>query len=67
MMIKIPLKRYQNIIYNIGSTSFYNKEILKIAGEIYDNLLEIVVNNTLYSLTPTATQHSIPLKTKKYV
>jgi hypothetical protein len=37
---------------------------MKIAGEIYDNLLEIVVNNTLYSLTPTATQHSIPLKTK---
>ena len=46
--------------------SFYHKEILKIAGEIYDNLLEIVVNNTLYSLTPTATQHSILLKQNMY-
>jgi len=30
---------------------FHHKEILKIAEELYDNLLKSVVDNTIYPLT----------------
>jgi ribosomal protein S8E len=41
---------------NYLSMSFHHKEIRKIAGEIYDELLKVAVNNTLYPPIPTATQ-----------
>jgi hypothetical protein len=33
---------------------FHHKEITKIAGELYDQLLKVAVNDMIYS--PTATQ-----------
>jgi DNA repair exonuclease SbcCD ATPase subunit len=35
---------------------FHHKEILKIAEELYDNLLKVVVGNTIYPLTATHTK-----------
>jgi hypothetical protein len=40
--------------------AFHHKEILKIAEELYDNLLKTAVNNTLY---PAAVTQQ-PIKTK---
>jgi hypothetical protein len=37
----------------------HHKEILKIAEELYDNLLKVAVNNTIYPPTPTATQTNV--------
>jgi hypothetical protein len=31
---------------------FHDKEILNIAGELYDNLLKAVVDNTIYPAIP---------------
>jgi hypothetical protein len=33
---------------NYLSMSFHHKEILKIADGVYDNLLKVVVNDTIY-------------------
>ncbi len=41
---------------NYPPLPFHHKEILKIAGELYDRLLKVAVNDTIYPLTPTATQ-----------
>jgi hypothetical protein len=35
---------------NYLSMSFHHKEILKIADVVYDNLLKVVVNDTIYPL-----------------
>jgi hypothetical protein len=37
---------------------FYHKEILKIAEGLYDQLLSVAVNNTIYPPTATATQQT---------
>jgi hypothetical protein len=38
---------------NYLSMSFHHKQILKIAEEIYDELLKAAVNNTIYALAST--------------
>jgi hypothetical protein len=35
---------------------FHHKEIMKIAEELYDELLKVAVNNTIYPLTATHTE-----------
>ena len=45
---------------NYLSMSSHHKEILKMAEELYDNLLKIAVNNTIY---PAAVTQQ-PIKTK---
>jgi hypothetical protein len=41
---------------NYLSMSFHHKEILKIAEELYDDLLKVVVDNTIYPTSPNRTQ-----------
>jgi CheY-like chemotaxis protein len=49
---------------NYPPMPFYHKEILNIAEELYDQLLKIVVNNTIYLLSHSANQQPNVIKTK---
>jgi hypothetical protein len=42
---------------------FYHKEILKIAEELYDRLLRVSVNNTIYPFTSRATHQPDVIET----
>ena len=41
---------------NYPPLPFHHKEILKMAEDLYDNLLKVAVSNTIYPPTPSATQ-----------
>ena len=49
---------------NYPPMPFHHKEILNIAEELYDQLLKIVVNNTIYLLSHSANQQPNIIKTK---
>ena len=42
---------------------FYHKEILKMAEELYDRLLRVSVNNTIYPFTSRATHQPDVIET----
>jgi hypothetical protein len=49
----------------INYLAFHHKEILQIAEELYDQLLRVAINNTIYPPKGTATQQPNVIKTNK--
>jgi hypothetical protein len=47
----------------INYLAFHHKEILQIAEELYDQLLRVAINNTIYP--PTEQQLSNPMSLKQ--
>ena len=54
IFVKIISSSAANPEKNYVSMSFPHKEILKIAGELYDELLKAAVNNAIYALASTS-------------
>jgi hypothetical protein len=54
-----------NLGKNYLSMSFHHKEILKIAEELYDELLKAAVNDTIYPSSNSANQQRNVIITNK--
>ena len=53
-----------SLIATTSPMPFHHKEILNIAEGLYDQLLKVAVNNTIYPLSHSANQRPNIIKTK---